>query len=104
MSLSRRLKEQSAIEGTPYTQHIVALLRTSEPPLPELGEVAFSLHVSERTLNRRLRAENTSFRQLKSDELTSRAKLYLRHTDYSVEAIAEELGYKDAANFRPEFQ
>jgi len=104
MSLARRLKEQSAIEGTPYTQHIVALLRTSEPPLPELGEVAFGLHVSERTLNRRLRAEHTSFRRLKSDELTSRAKSYLRQTDHSVEAIAEELGYKDAANFRRAFR
>ena len=104
MSLSHRLKEHSDSEGTPYTQHIAALLRTSEPPLPELGEVAFALQVSERTLNRRLQAENASFRQLKSHALANRAKLYLHHTDRSVEAIAAELGYKDTANFRRAFR
>ena len=104
IGLSGSLKEQSDSEGTPYTQHIAALLRTSEPPLPELREVAFDLHVSERTLNRRLQAENSSFRQLKSQALVSRAKQYLCSTDYSVEAIAEELGYQDAANFRRAFR
>jgi len=104
MSLARRLKDQSDSAGTSYTNHIIALLRTSEPPLPELGDVAFGLHVSERTLNRRLQAEHTSFRKLKSDALASRAKLYLRSTDHSVEAIAGELGYKDAANFRRAFR
>jgi AraC-like DNA-binding protein len=102
MSLSKSLKQQS--EGVPYTQHIAALLRSSEPPLPELRDVALELHVSERTLNRRLQAENTSFRQLKSLELASRAKMFLQHSDYSVEAIAEELRYRDAANFRRAFR
>ena len=104
MTLSKSLKEQSETEGTPYSQHIAALLRTSEPPLPELGEVANDLQVSARTLNRRLQAENISFRQLKSYALANRAKLYLQHTNHSVEAIAEELGYKDTANFRRAFR
>ena len=102
MSLARSLKDQS--ERTPYTQHIATLLRTSEPPLPDLKEVAFSLHISARTLNRRLRAENTNFRELKSGALASRAKLYLRDTSFSVETIAAELGYRDAANFRRAFR
>jgi len=104
MGLSQRLKEHSQSEGTLYTQHIAALLGTSEPPLPDLGEVAYALHVSARTLNRRLQAENTSFRQLKSHALANRAKLYLQHTSHSVEAIAEELGYRDTANFRRAFR
>lgn len=104
IGLSRRLKKQSETERTTYTQHITALLRTSEPPLPELREVAFGLHVSERTLNRRLQAENTNFRQLKTEALANRAKLYLQHTRHSVESIAEGLGYKDAANFRRAFR
>ena len=104
MSLARHLKEQRVSEGSPYSQHVLTLLQTSEPPLPDLGAVAFGLHVSARTLNRRLRAENTSFRQLKSHALVSRAKLYLGDTGQSVEAIAEELGYTDAANFRRAFR
>ena len=104
LTLSQDLKEQSESEGAPYTQHITGLLRTSEPPLPDLSEVASDLNVSARTLNRRLQAENASFRQLKSRALASWAKQYLRQTSHSVEAIAEELGYKDTANFRRAFR
>ena len=104
LSLARSLKTMSEREGTPYAQHIATLLRTSEVPLPELNEVARGLHISARTLNRRLRAEGTSFRQLKTQALGSRAKLYLRETDQSVEAIAGTLGYRDTANFRRAFR
>ena len=104
ISLARTLKEQSKNAGAPYSQHITTLLRTSEAPFPDLSEVAYGLHVSARTLNRHLKAENTSFRQLKSQALASRAKLYLRESDQSVEAIAEALGYQDTANFRRAFR
>ena len=104
ISLARTLREQSKSEGAPYTQHITTLLRTSETPLPDLREVAYGLHVSVRTLNRHLKAENTSFRQLKSQALASRAKLYLRESVQSVEAIAVALGYQDTANFRRAFR
>jgi len=104
LSLARSFRERSGVDGAPYTQHVTTLLRTSEPPLPDLRQVASDLHVSERTLNRRLQAENASFRQLKAQALVGRAKLYLRDTSYSVEAIAGELGYKDVANFRRAFR
>lgn len=104
MKLSQALKDQTRTEGTPYTQHIAGLFRTSEPPLPSLGDVAFDLNVSQRTLNRRLQLENTSFRQLKSQALAQWAKQYLRETEHSVEAIAQELGYQDTANFRRAFR
>jgi AraC-like DNA-binding protein len=104
VTLSQALKEQADTEGTPFKHHVTGLLRASEPPLPDLGDVAFKLNVSQRTLNRRLRAENTSFRQLKSQALARWAKQYLRETEHSVEAIAEELGYTDTANFRRAFR
>ena len=104
VNLSRQLKEKTATDETTFTQHIVGLLRTSKPPLPDLGEVAFALNVSGRTLNRRLQVEHTSFRQLKSQATARCAKQYLRDTDYTIEAIAEELGYNDTANFRRAFR
>lgn len=103
-SLSRRLKEMGEQEAQSYTQHVRALLRTSEPPLPDLKQVACKLRVSERTLNRRLQSENSSFRQLKSDALSAWAKVYLDQTDHSVESIAATLGYQDTANFRRAFR
>jgi AraC-like DNA-binding protein len=104
MTLSQDLRQQSESEDTPYKHYIAGLFRTSEPPLPDLGDVAFDLNVSQRTLNRRLQAENASFRRLKSQALARWAKQYLRETEHSVEAIAEELGYKDTANFRRAFR
>jgi AraC-like DNA-binding protein len=104
VGLARALKEQSKSAGAPYTRHISTLLNTSEPPLPNLGEVAFGLHVSVRTLNRHLKAENTTFRQLKSQALASRAKLYLLESELSVDAIGSTLGYQDTANFRRAFR
>ncbi len=104
LSLSQDLKEKIETEDTPYTHHIVGLLRTSKPPLPDLADVAIGLNVSQRTLTRRLQAENTSFRQLKSQAMANLAKQYLRETEHTVEAIAEELGYRDTANFRRAFR
>jgi AraC-like DNA-binding protein len=104
IGLAQTLREKGRRQGTPYTQHVTTLLSTSEPPLPNLSEVAFGLHVSVRTLNRHLQAENTTFRQLKSRALASRAKLYLRDSNLSVEAIGETLGYQDTANFRRAFR
>ena len=104
LSLARSLRDQGKYEGAPFTQHITTLLKTSEAPFPNLNEVAFGLHISARTLNRQLQTENTSFRELKSLAVISRAKLYLRESDQSVEAIAEALGYKDTANFRRAFR
>ena len=104
IDLARRLKTLADGESTPYTSHIVSLLRTSEPPLPDLAAVARTLHTSERTLNRRLQAEGSSFRTLKSDALATWGTLYLADTDQSVESIAATLGYQDAANFRRAFR
>ncbi|MDJ0750681.1 MAG: AraC family transcriptional regulator ligand-binding domain-containing protein [Woeseiaceae bacterium] len=103
-SLSRDLKSLVETEDATFRNHIAGLLRTSEPPLPDLAYVASDLNVSQRTLNRRLQAENTSFRQLKSEAMARWAKQYLRETDHSVEAIAEALGYRDTANFRRAFR
>ena len=103
-SLSRQLKALGDRDTQSYTRHVQALLRASEPPLPELATVASNLLVSERTLNRRLQAENNSFRQLKSVALANWACLYLQQTDHSVESVAATLGYQDTANFRRAFR
>lgn len=91
-------------EERPYTLHLTALLNSSEPPLPDLAMAAATLCMSERTLSRRLQQEGSNFRMLRTDALISRAVQYLLHTEKSVETIAAELGYQDAANFRRAFR
>ena len=79
-------------------------MRSCEPPLPDLGLVAARLHLSQRTLNRRLQQEGTNFREVKAGALNTWARQHLMETDHSVEAIAAALGYQDAANFRRAFR
>jgi len=104
LKLAQRMRDLEGEEYCPYTQFVGALLRSSEPPLPDLAVAATRLHMSERTLNRRLQQEGTSFRQIKADTLGSWARQLLIETDNSVEAIAAQLGYQDAANFRRAFR
>lgn len=102
--LSERLRELGMLEEKVYGAHVSAMLRSHSLPLPTLGEIAESLHVSERTLNRRLQYEETSFRELRGQAIDRLARQYLEETDLSVEAIAALLGYQDAANFRRAFR
>jgi AraC-like DNA-binding protein len=66
--------------------------------------VAQNLHISARTLRRKLREENTSFRRLIDELRRDIAIRYLRDTDLTVEDIAESLGFSDAANFQHAFR
>jgi AraC-like DNA-binding protein len=68
---------------------------------PTIAKVANLLKTTPRTLRRRLRAQDTSFRQL-SDELRIHVR-YLRETKMTVQDIAFALGFSDAANFRHVF-
>ena len=104
LQLSQRLRELGRTEAGIYSQHVMAKLRSQEPPLPGLGAIAADLHVSERTLNRRLQTEGTSFRELRGELLHDWARQHLSRTDASVESIANTLGYQDTANFRRAFR
>jgi AraC-like DNA-binding protein len=68
-----------------------------------LEEVARRLGMSARTLKRHLALENTSFSALRETWLRERATLLLRQSTLHLEAIAERLGYSDAANFTRAF-
>ncbi len=104
--LSERIKllTEEDKEGTPYTYHVQALLQGQEPPLPNLHYIAEQLHLSERTLNRRLQQEKTSFREIKAALTHQWAQQYLQDSQLSVDAIASALGYQDTANFRRAFR
>jgi AraC-like DNA-binding protein len=66
--------------------------------------VAQNLNMSARTLRRKLREENCSFRQLVDELRRDMSIRYLRDTVLTVEDIAETLGFSDAANFRQAFR
>lgn len=71
--------------------------------LPSLGELAHTLNMSIRTLDRHLKRENTGYRELLHEARLKRAKAMLGESALSITAIAHELGYTDAANFARAF-
>jgi AraC-like DNA-binding protein len=69
-----------------------------------LEEAARAMHMSERTLKRRLAAQGTSFTSVLDDARCERAMVWLREDKLSHADIAEQLGYADASAFSRAFR
>lgn len=69
-----------------------------------LDRVAEALHMTPRSLRRRLEAVGTSYRILVEEVRARRARELLAHTRFSVDRIAVELGYQDPSNFGRAFR
>jgi len=64
-----------------------------------LADIARALHVSPRTLKRRLSHHGVTFHAVVSDVRRTEAMRLLRHSVLTVEQIGAQLGYADAGNF-----
>ncbi|AKJ31116.1 AraC family transcriptional regulator [Caldimonas brevitalea] len=71
---------------------------------PALPQLAARLHLSERTLKRRLQAHGTSFQALLESARRRRALQLIAQRTLSVADIAALLGYQDPANFTRAFR
>ena len=96
-ALERALAETGATSA--LQPRILALLATVPAPWPTAHALARQLHLSPRTLHRRLAAENTSFRALVDVHRQEQAQRLLRDGIQPIERIAELLGYADPSNF-----
>src|SRR5262249_38168511 len=71
--------------------------------IPSLVEMADRLHLSSRTLQRRLAETGRSYQDV-IDAVRQRLAIeYLERTSMSMEEIAERCGFSDASNFRKAF-
>jgi len=96
--LSRLLKQPLAKQ---VTEKIIMSLSMGEPN-QEL--IASSLNMSSRSLQRKLKEETTSFRQLLDNVRKDLAKNYLASSQQSVIEIAYQLGFQDPSNFTRAFK
>ncbi|AYC33250.1 AraC family transcriptional regulator [Pseudomonas cavernae] len=71
--------------------------------LPDMESLASELHMTSRTLRRRLEEQGTSFRQLLEEVRQALAEELLA-TGLNLEEIAERLGYGEASNFTHAFK
>ncbi len=83
----------------------VRMLLLSRPGyFPDIDYVAEKLDISIRTLRRRLKDENCSYRQLLDEVRFGLAKEYLSHTKLTMNEIAPLLAYTEPATFSHAFK
>src|SRR5581483_7144181 len=75
------------------------LLMSQFAPL-SIAAASQQMHMTERTLRRRLSEEQTSFRQLVHELRIQMAVKYLRDTDLTIQEIARAVGFSEEASFR----
>ncbi len=81
-----------------------ALLEDATADFPDLEAAASRLHVSSRTLKRRLARRGTTYQHLLDQTRKARATALLRDTRVPIAQIAATLGYRDPANFTRAFR
>lgn len=96
-------KELAAVVDAGLPSRIRALFaaRTDFPPITE---VAKQLHMSTRTLKRKLAEHGTTFSALRDDQRCQRALLLLDNRDLSIGEVAQKLGYSELPNFTRAFK
>ncbi|MGE5471897.1 MAG: AraC family transcriptional regulator [Bacteroidota bacterium] len=75
------------------------LLRAALPASPGQGEIADRLHLSSRTLHRRLEEEGSSFRAIKDALRRDMALARLTKSRDAIAEVAADLGYADTSAF-----
>jgi len=99
---------QRELEAIGHDGRLVSMVRSLIAPrrggFRSLEEVACLLHVSVRTLKRRLAARGTSYSALLDEARRDRALILLGSGMLSVEQVADQLGYSNAANFARAFR
>lgn len=83
---------------------VARVIRTAPELNRKLANVAASLRVSPRTLQRRLELAGTDFAKLRDETLRDLASDLLSNTDDSVSRISRVMGYSDPASFTIAFK
>jgi AraC-like DNA-binding protein len=80
------------------------LLLANARNAPGLEDVARKVHMSPRSLRRKLQNEGTSYQRILGEVRALLAKEYLATTDLSMEQVAELIGFSHVANFQSAFK
>jgi transcriptional regulator GlxA family with amidase domain len=87
-----------------WVEYLRMMFLQVEGEPPTLESIARTNRVSPRTIDRHLRRENVSFRELLHQVRLERACELLQNSSATVAQIALQLGFSDAANFSRAFR
>ena len=86
------------------TSRVRSLLARRGGLVKSQNDIAKTLHVSSRTLKRRLAEEGATWKELVDDARRIEGTRLVQRTETPLEAIPERLGYSDLANFSRAFR
>lgn len=98
----QQLKRQQQYGGELH-QRAKQYLELFSYQYPNIQQVSQYLHVSERTLRRRLKEQETSYQQILDDVRFDKAKQLLQESQESIDGISQKLGFSEAAAFNHAF-
>jgi AraC-like DNA-binding protein len=102
-ALEHSMNEQQSSHS--ITEKIIWILRRSlTGGRPDIRTVSSELGISERTLQRRLTKEGTSFHQLLSETRHEMAREYLADPSLDIQEVGYLLGYEDQNSFYRAFR
>ncbi|TDF42396.1 AraC family transcriptional regulator [Alteromonadaceae bacterium M269] len=97
-------KDLEQLYPSDLLQEILSKLTNTANDKMTLGEMAYQLHVSSSTLQRRLREYGVTYKELKAQAKLTEAKHLLRDHQLSLENISNTLGFCDASAFTKSFK
>lgn len=101
-------QELQRLQGTSQQADIVQrvkdYLSLQHTIIPTMAETANALNLPERTLRYQLQQYDSSYKQIREQVLKTRTLNLLQSEQYSIEQIAEMLGYSEPAAFNHAFK
>jgi AraC-like DNA-binding protein len=97
-------RELAALVDAGITDRVRAALSRDGAGFPDVAEVARRLHVSTRTLKRKLTEQRTTFSAILDDVRRQRALLLLDNRELAIAEVAARLGYTEVPNFSRAFR
>lgn len=96
--------ELEALSPKDFIQEIRDRVKVTKEAIPSIEAMAAQLFMSTSTLQRKLRAQNYTYQQIKQEERQREAEHLLRDTLTQIEDIASQLGFSDGSNFSTSFK
>ena len=97
-------REATPAKESVVVQAVARVVRQAKPQASAAAEVASSLHLSERTMRRRLMESGQSFRAMQDEQRKSRALALVLNGRLDLTQVALEVGFADVSSFRRAFK
>ncbi|MFB9933226.1 helix-turn-helix transcriptional regulator [Photobacterium aphoticum] len=103
--------DQSHHHDTPYHAQSLSVVEKIQPLIRDelqrkwsTSEICAQLYISSASLYRALKAENTSFTEILTNERLNAAKILLKKTHKSIDQISYECGFQSQSYFAKKFK